>query len=172
MYVTQTLTQFELGADSILPLPMKLCLCLNVSYIQALWIKQDTKPVWCKYFLGWCLFCWRKLYFWEILHGTVDSRKYGWVRDTVWEWGQMELTYCFLCSCCTPCGAKNQTRKKKYFSFLNTDLFQVSLWFPLNNDSNMANALGRRCSIPVYKGEMEMERAQVVRELALGNCVL
>lgn len=113
-----------------------------------------------------------KVYFWEILHGTVDSRKYGWVRDTVWEWGQMELTYCFLCSCCTSCGAKNQTRKKKYFSFLNTDLFQVSLWFPLNNDSNMANALGRRCSIPVYKREMEMERAQVVRELALGNCVL
>lgn len=51
----------------------------------------------------------------------------------------------------------------KHFSFLNTDLFQVSLWFPLNNDDDMASALGKRCSTPVYKKEMEMERVQWCR---------
>lgn len=60
----------------------------------------------------------------------------------------------------------------KYFSFLNTDPFQLSLWLPLNNDKNMASAVGKMCSIPVYKREMEMERAQMVQEMALGNCVL
>lgn len=60
----------------------------------------------------------------------------------------------------------------KYFSFLNTDPFQLSLWFLLSNDNDMASAVGKRCSIPVYKREIEMERAQMEQEMALGNCVL
>lgn len=167
--MTQTLTLFELHADSILPLPIRLSLCLNASYIHALWIKQDAKPLWCKDFLGWYLLYWHKTTFLGNTTWYHRLKKAQMCERYLWDWGQMELTYCFLCSCCTSCGMKNQTWKMKYFSFLSTDPFQLSLWFPLNNDNNMASALGKRCSIPVTKEKWKWKELKWCRRWPWAN---
>lgn len=53
---------------------------------------------------------------------------------------------------------------------MNTGLFQVSSWFLLNNDSIMASALGKRCSIFLLKKEKwKLKKLKWYRSLPLAT---